>query len=422
MSAFSPAVLSLAALLAAIVLSCTSSLNVGLLSFAFAWLIGVFAAGMRPDEIAAGFPTSLFLTIVGVTFLFSGAETNGTMRGLAERALRVTRGDARWIPVVFFVVAMGLSTLGAGAVATTPMIAPAAMTLGMAAGAPPFLLALVVANGANAGNLSPLSPVGVIANSSMAKAGLVGHETVVWFANFAAHVVVTLVALAFFARRRRPAVEATTGTAEAIGSPAAWTAGQRWTLAALVVFATLVVGFRQNVGFAGFATGAFLLVVRATDEAQTIRRMPWSAILMVCGVATLISVLEKTGGLDLFAGLVASLAAPGTVNGVLAFVTGVISTWSSTSGVVLPAFLPTIPALIERVGGGDPLALALSINVGSSLVDVSPLSTIGALCVAAVGDPEESKRLFRRLLAWGLSMTVVGAALSQLFAPLLANA
>ena len=38
----------------------------------------------------------------------------------------------------------------------------------------------------------------------------------------------------------------------------------------------------------------------------------------------------------------------------------------------------------SKVLGGDPLAVALSINVGSALVDVSPLSTLGALCVANV--------------------------------------
>ncbi|MDX2060726.1 MAG: hypothetical protein SFV24_23140, partial [Gemmatimonadales bacterium] len=104
-----------------------------------------------------------------------------------------------------------------------------------------------------------------------------------------------------------------------------------------------------------------------------------------------------------------------------AFITGAISSYSSTSGVVLPAFLPTVATLAEKVGGGDPLALALAINVGSSLVDVSPLSTLGALCVAAVADPVESAQLFRRLLIWGLSMTVVGAVLSQLLAGPLAR-
>jgi hypothetical protein len=84
--------------------------------------------------------------------------------------------------------------------------------------------------------------------------------------------------------------------------------------------------------------------------------------------------------------------------------------------VVLPTFLPTVPGLVEKLGGGDPLALSLSINVGSSLVDVSPLSTLGALCVAAVPDGPPAKALFRRLLIWGVSMTLVGAVLCQLLA------
>jgi hypothetical protein len=88
---------------------------------------------------------------------------------------------------------------------------------------------------------------------------------------------------------------------------------------------------------------------------------------------------------------------------------------------VLPAFLPTVPGLVERLGGGDPLAVSLSINVGSSLVDVSPLSTLGALCISALADPGTVRDLFKHLMAWGLSMTLVGALLCQLFAGWLAR-
>jgi hypothetical protein len=143
--------------------------------------------------------------------------------------------------------------------------------------------------------------------------------------------------------------------------------------------------------------------------------------MMVSGVSVLIGVLERTGGMDLFTNLLAHLASPATLNGIIAFVTGGISTYSSTSGVVLPAFLPTVSTLVGKVGGGDPLAVALSINVGSSLVDVSPLSTIGALCVAAVADVAEARRLFRALLVWGVAMTLVGALFCALFAPMLAR-
>ena len=64
--------------------------------------------------------------------------------------------------------------------------------------------------------------------------------------------------------------------------------------------------------------------------------------------------------------------------------TGLVSVYSSTSGVVLPAFLPSVPGLVAKLGGGNPLAIASSILIGGHLVDVSPLSTIGALCIASV--------------------------------------
>jgi hypothetical protein len=103
------------------------------------------------------------------------------------------------------------------------------------------------------------------------------------------------------------------------------------------------------------------------------------------------------------------------VNGAIAGITGLISTYSSTSGVVYPAFLPAVPGLVAKLGGGDPLQVALSINVGAAVVDVSPLSTIGALCIAALPQGQDSKRLFRQLLAWGFSMTIAGAVFCQLF-------
>ena len=406
-----PAVASLLALLAAIVLSCTSQLNVGLLAMALAWAIGVFVAGWSADAVAAGFPTQLFLTLAGVTLLFSVSEVNGTMDTLGRRAMRLARGNARLVPVLFFLIAMTVSTIGPGAVPATALIAPIAMALGAQSSIPPFLTALMVANGANAGNLSPLSSVGVIANAKMASVGLGGHEWKVWAANFSAHAAVAVAAWLFFGGpqlAKTPAV-ANEPSADDRRLPAR----QRLTMAVVIAWVAGVVLLGLHVGFSAFAAAVLLIVLHAADETTAVKRMPWSAILMISGVSLLVGVLEKTGGMDLFTGLLARFATPATVNGFIAFVTGTISTYSSTSGVVLPTFLPTVPSLIEKVGGGDPLGVALSINVGASLVDVSPLSTIGALCVAAVSDARTARELFRRMLIWGLSMTIVGALLCQ---------
>ena len=91
-----------------------------------------------------------------------------------------------------------------------------------------------------------------------------------------------------------------------------------------------------------------------------------------------------------------------------------MSVYSSTSGVVLPAFLPMAPQLAERLGGLDPLSIAWSMNVSASLVDLSSLSTVGALYIAGAAPGTDTRKLFNALLAWGLSMTVVGAVLCYL--------
>jgi di/tricarboxylate transporter len=417
----SPAILSLLALVVALALSMTSRINVGWLALAFAWLIGVYAAGLRADAVMSGFPVALFITLAGVTLLFSLAEANGSLEALANRAMRPARGRARIVPLLFFAIACALSSVGPGAVSTVALLAPLAMAMGAHAGLPPLLVALMVANGANAGNLSPFSAVGVIANSAVAKAGLSGVEGRLWFANFAAHVVVAGAAYAgyLWTRRGEPA---TAAAADATLAPLIpLSSRQRLTLTLIAFWIAGVIVFNLHLGLSAFAFAAIILLSDAAEESVAVKRMPWGIIMMVSGVSVLIALLEKTGGMELFTNLLARMASPATLNGVIAFVTGAISTYSSTSGVVLPTFLPTAATLVERVGGGDPLAVALSIAVGSHLVDVSPLSTIGALCVAAVPDVVTARRLFRALLVWGMAMIVVAALWCALFAPILAS-
>lgn len=51
--------------------------------------------------------------------------------------------------------------------------------------------------------------------------------------------------------------------------------------------------------------------------------------------------MEKTGGLNLFTEALAKVSSPTSVTGMIALLTGIIST-SSSSGVVMPAFIPIV--------------------------------------------------------------------------------
>ena len=424
-----PAVLALLALLLAIGVSMTSRVNVGVLSIGLAWVIGVYAAHMKAEAVIAGFPSNLFLTLAGATFLFAIAKSNGTLDLLAQRGAWLVRGNAGLLPILFFTLACLIATIGPGAIASVALVAPIAMATGARAGVPNFLTAVMVGTGANAGNLSPISAVGAMVDGLMNKIGLPGHEWKVWAANFLAHLLVALAAYFLFGGlrllRQTPAVSVADDESETVvvvvEEPLPLESRHWLTLAVTLVWMFCAIVWRVNVGLSAFAAGTVLILARAADEMDVLKRIPLDVIFMVTGVTVLIGVLETTGGMELFTGMLAKVSSPATLDAMIAFVTGAISTYSSTSGVVLPAFLPMVPGLVQKVGG-EPLAVALSINVGSSLVDVSPLSTLGALCVAAVVDRVAARDLFRKLLAWGLSMTIVGAILCALLAPAFARA
>ena len=408
------AYVSLAALVLAILVSCFTELNVGILALALAWVVGVYLGGMSLNEVTAGFPVSLFLTLAGVTLLFSQAQLNGTLDRIAHRAVRICRGNAGVIPMMFFMLAAALASLGPGNISTAALLAPMAMAVAGRAAIPAFLMIIMVGNGAQAGSLSPFAPTGVIVNGLMDKIGLAGNEWHTYWTNLAAHALVAFGAYFLF------------GGLKLFRSSQVFTIEQKpedikletshWIT--IVVIGTLLVGvllFDVNVGMGALAAAVILAILGAADHKAAVKNMPWSVIVMMSGVTVLISLMEKTGGLDLFTAGLAALATPTTITGVIAFVIGLISVYSSTSGVVLPAFLPTIPGLITRLGGGDPVSIATSMNVGAHLVDLSPLSTTGALCLAGVSPSENVRSVFNKLLAWGLSMTIVGAIICYLF-------
>lgn len=408
--------ITLIALALAIVLSCVTRLHIGLISILFAWIIGVYLGGMSLGEVTSGFPVSLFLTLTGVTLLFSQAHVNGTLGKVANSALGVCRGRVGLVPILYFALAAVLASAGPGNIAITGLLAPVAMATAARMRIPLFLMAIMVGNGANSGSLSPIAPTGLVVSGIMNGIGLGGMEAQTWLYNFAAHAMVAFTAYFVFGGwtllRRTDRVEADPGDNEAL---------DRNNVATLVMIGALILSVLTlglNIGMAAIAAAVVLSLARAADDDAAIRGVPWGTILLVCGVTVLISLLERTNGIDLLTSFVSGIATRATIVPLVGFISGLVSAYSSTSGVVLPAFLPMVPGISASLGGGLDAALASTMNVAGHLVDVSPISTIGALCVASVAVGPESRRLFNQLLAWGLSMTVVGALLCWvLFSP-----
>jgi di/tricarboxylate transporter len=437
------ALMSLVALGIVIVISCVKEeMNPGLLGIFFAIVVGTGFGGMTGAAVLNGWPVQLFMILLGVTFMFAMAQQNGTMTKFTAHAVRLAKGNTILIPVIIFLLVTFITTIGPGNIASTALMAPVAMAIATRIGMSAFLMTLIVVGAANGAAFSPFAPTGIISMGLVQKmaAGLGITQSVIsleWKIHLNSEVVQTIVnATGFFTLGGMAWIRKQRGEAldidELAPKPEPYDTKQIITLAAiaaliLLVIAPMLPGMKglfpkwalqmlANVGTVAFLLSGLMLFCNVADVKESIKRVPWNVIILVCGVTVLIEVMEKTGGLKALVSLIAAISSPTTVHFWLGLFTGVISAYSSSSGVVMPMFLPLVPGLMKELSlMGTPeqmqhaIDMISSINIGAHLVDSSPLSTLGALCIACAGEHEDKNKLFRNLLLWGLSMSIVGA-------------
>lgn len=439
------AIMSIVALLIVVIISCVNEdLNVGFLGIAFAIIVGGIWGETTAAKVMGYFPTGLFMILVGVTFLFGMAQTNGTMEKLTAYSVRLCKGNTAFMPLIIFVLTTFVTTIGPGNIAGTALMAPVAMAIATRIGMPAFLMTLIVVGAANGAAFSPFAPTGIISNGIIAKMagglGITDLSGLAWKIHFNSEIAQGLVNIGGFfllggwAWIKKQRGE-TLNIDELAPKPEPFNKHQILTLsmvgllillvvlpglpATKALFSKTVLNLLSNVGSIAFMLAGVLMLTGSGDSKAAIKVMPWGVMLMVCGVTVLIEVMDKAGGLNALVKVIGAISTPTTVNAWLGLITGAISAYSSSSGVVMPMFLPMVPGLIKEVGGGNPIAMISSINIGAHLVDTSPLSTLGALCIACAGEHEDKAKLFRNLLIWGLSMSVVGAIVCYIFFGLL---
>jgi di/tricarboxylate transporter len=179
------------------------------------------------------------------------------------------------------------------------------------------------------------------------------------------------------------------------------------TLAGIAVMVFLVLVLKVNVGLTGFAVAMVLSFLRVADEGEAIKRIPWGTLLLITGVGVLMHIIIMLGGIKLLSEKLAQIMTPGTSVTIMGITSGIMSWFSSTSGVVMPTLIPTIPDILARLGVGGPdleLEMATAITMISNTAGISPLSTGGALALAAYtsaasASPYLQHRLFIRMFA-----------------------
>jgi Na+/H+ antiporter NhaD/arsenite permease-like protein len=403
------AIISVVVLIIVVCVSClTERINIGILAATTALVLALGFTSIPLKQVVGFFPSELFFMVLSISLLFGIAGENGTLAWMMNKLLGKLHGSVRLYPPLFFVITFLLSAAGPGNIAATAIIAPIAMRIAAQMKINPFLMAILICTGANAGAFSPLAPTGIINLGLLGKIGL-GSGSLSIQIFLAAAVLQSLSALGALILLRSKSDQTILITTQPEIRPLSLV--QKQTIVVIVLTVASALFFHIPLMVAALVGSCILALIGASDE-NSLKSMPWDTILMVCGMSILIGVVEKLGGLDLTTTLLARLGLSSTIHAALAFITGLVSVYSSSSGVVLPAIMPLIPGLLEKVHVGSPASFSIAIAVGSHMVDVSPLSTLGALTIAAYPIASARATLFRKLMTWGLSMSVVGAILA----------
>ena len=377
--------------------------NLGAVALVMTFLVGSIVAGESASAMASGFPVELFVLLAGVTYLFGVASRNGTVERIVEGAVRGAGGRRAWIPWTVFIVASLPAMAGALGSAGVALLAPLSLRVAERYDIDRRLIGLMVVHGAAAGNFSPLNVLSAIVTRAVAGAGLELSATTLFFGNLAYNVAlagVIFVAFGGLKLARQPA----SGDGAATATPRSpLPVEQALTLLALAGVAIAALGFGLNIGFVAFTAAVLLHLSFPASSAGAEKRIAWEVVLLVCGVVTYVTALQRYGTVDAVGGAIAGLGSP-LVVALLIFAVGAVTSALASSAGILGALVPLAVPLLER-GDLSTTSLVVGLAISATVVDATPFSTVGALVVANTAD-NERQFVYRGLLAWGGVMVV----------------
>ncbi len=405
------AVVALLFLVAAIVIGFVRNINVGLTCLGLSLILGKIG-GVNAKTIMSGFPSSLFLTLLGTMFFFSLLQENKTLELLSKKMVSLVGKKHFLIPIIIYAVSYLMSAAGPGAISVQTVMIIFSVALAVQMKASPILLGGMAILGAVGGTASPIALTGILVSDLTA--GMEGMENIampvfmgVSLANFLCAVVLYAVYGGFRLH----------GDSDVKEVLPAFTRDQLICIAALIVMVVAVVVFKYDVGLVCFTLSLILMLLGTVHEKAALKLVPWSVLILICGVNVLMSVTKALGGIDLLADLLASLMNHVTACPIMALTAGLMSWFSSANGVVFPTLIPTAPAIAANVGGVSAVEMVMAIVGGATVAGISPMSTGGSLIMASytqgheVSEKEQSG-LFAKLFLTSLGCVLVIVAVA----------
>jgi di/tricarboxylate transporter len=408
--------ISLIVLIGTIALGFVKKVNIGFLAIGVALVLGRVLTlngieGFADKAIIKGFNSGLFVMLVGVTFLFSIAQSNGTLELLAKKIVG-RAGKATWlIPIIMYVMIAFIAAIGPGTIPGMVLAATFGVPLAIAMKVDPLLLTTMGQIGALGGGMTSIAPTGIIGITLAEKAGITNIGPVFLFNALTSTIIMAAIVYIMF-RGWKVEGENPIKLAEL----PKFNSKQKSTMLGIVVMLSMVLGLKVNVGLAAFLVASILILLKVGDEKEAIKSIPWGTLVLVTGVGVLMNIVISVGGIRLLADGLSALMTTRTAAPVMSLTAGIMSWFSSTSGVVMPTFIPTAPQIMQNIPNLNGAELVSAISMGSSFAGLSPASTGGGLILASYltnvkMDDQQQNKVFVRMFLYSAFYVVVCSAL-----------
>lgn len=378
---------SLILLLAAIVIGFWRKANVGILCIGFSMIL-MIAYGLDSKEVIAGFSSSLFIQMVGITYLFSIINGNGTLELLAKKMVALVGKKRHLIPFVMYALGFIICAVGPGAIPSLAIVPVIAIPVAISAGVNPIMTAVIGDLGVMSGRMSPLTPESAVVRELMEAQGMKGNTIPIMIGMIITAFVVAALVYVYYKGWK---VDENVSVSEE--KLAKFNTRQWLSLAGLLVLAIGALFFSWNVGLTGFLVGTVLVVLGDAQEKKAIAGIPWNVILMVMGVGILMNIISISGGIDIMVAGLEKVMGPHTAAMIMAIAAGIMSFFSSGLGVVFPTLIPTASGLASGLGVSA-VQLVTVIVIGGTVSGFTPISTTGALIMAGVAQQENADERF----------------------------
>lgn len=412
----------------AIVLSIITGLklkiNIGIPAFIFSIIIGTYILGLNINDIYNLWPIGLIIQIAVITFFYGFASQTGTIEYIASWVMYLARNVPHFMPIIYSLLVFMLGVIGIPPIASSMFLIPIFIGYCRITNSNELYVGVFAIVAGMSGMLAPTGFLGILVSGVLLKLGLdpSQYSTQIFHKSIIISVILIFIYYIALKLYKRSSAQ------YEFKKPKVPTTNQKINLTIILVLVMIMflppviqkyVPNSFTVVLAGINTtllyliGILLCIIfKLADEKEVIKhQIPWTILILLGGMTSLISLLNLANFSSFFASIIADSAhniSPSFIAIVFVLGAGILAAFSDGVTVVTPTLI-TIAVSISQVIPIDLGLILTIIPVTAICTGISPFSAGGAITLSFVSEDKRHNIFIGQLVSVGVNIVVVCA-------------